>query len=160
MRRPTVLRCLPALGLAAALAACADDAPPDDTTYNCEVDERDEPFAINLARTGAGGTTFTIVAADPALPIPRQQTRGSSTSAAAARRCRPADGVFVVTPFMPDHRHGTGIKATLDRRSGGAGGASRSARSTCGCRACGGDLRGDADRGARDQVTFTFCITG
>ena len=110
MRSPTVLRCLCALGLAASLAACADDAPADDTTYNCEAEDRDEPFAINLARTGAGGTTFTIVSADPALPIRGNNAWVIDVSRGGAP-VPAADGVFVVTPFMPDHRHGTGIKA-------------------------------------------------
>lgn len=159
MRSPTVLRCLCALGLATALAACADDAPADDATYNCEADDRDEPFAINLARTGAGGTTFTIVSADPALPI-----RGNNAWVIDVSRdgapVPATDGEFLVTPFMPDHRHGTGIKAIWTPDPATPGRFTVSPINLWMPGVWEVTFEETPTGGARDQVKFTFCITG
>ncbi len=111
MRRSSVLRATLVATLAIAAAACSsDDGGDDDTTFNCEADLRDEPFVADLARMGAGGVTFTIVSGDPV-----QLVRGTNTwTVDVAKDGAPVLGVdasLKLTPFMPDHQHGTGVRA-------------------------------------------------
>lgn len=107
MRRSTVLR----LALAALLlaSACGDDGTDPDTTFNCELDQRDEPFTANMARTGPGGVTFTIVSADPVSLV-----RGINTWMVDVKKdgvpLEGADATLKMTPFMPDHQHGAGTR--------------------------------------------------
>lgn len=100
-----------ALAIAPAATACSsDDGGDDDTTYNCEADDRDEPFLANLTRVGAGGVRFTIVEGAPV-----QLVRGTNTwTLVVDKDGAPLTGVdasLKLTPFMPDHQHGTGVKA-------------------------------------------------
>ena len=145
--------------LALALAACAGDDGGDDTTYNCEADDRDEAFTIDLARTGAGGVRFTIVSAVPALPI-----RGDNAWVIDVDRggapLTATDATFKLTPFMPDHRHGTGIKTiwTPDPVTPGRFTVSPINLWMPGVWEV--TFEETPTGGARDQVVFTFCITG
>ncbi len=159
MRSQPVLRALCATLLGASLAACADDAPADDTTYNCEADDRDEPFTVGLARTGTGGTTFTIVSATPTLPV-----RGDNSWVIdVSRNGQPvpaSDGAFLVTPFMPDHRHGTGVKAIWTPDPGTPGRFTVSPINLWMPGVWELTFEETPTGGARDSVKFTFCITG
>ena len=154
-----MLRCLGALVAAALLAGCADDAPADDTTYNCEADDRDEPFTINLARTGAGGTRFTIVSAEPALPVRGDNTWVVDVDVGGAP-VNAGDGELKLTPFMPDHRHGTGVKPIWTPDPAVPG---RYAVGPINLWMPGvWELTFEATPtgGTRDPVVFTFCLTG
>lgn len=145
--------------LALALAACAGDDGGDDTTYNCEADDRDEPFTANNARDGASGVRFTIVSADPVLPI-----RGNNTWIVdVARDGQPVaagDGLLELTPFMPDHRHGTGIKAIWTPDPSVPGRFSVSPINLWMPGVWELTFVQTPTVGLRDQVMFTFCITG
>lgn len=109
MRSPAVLRSLVLALALAPLAACGHDDHDDEQMFNCDLDERDEPFTANLARTGPGGVTFTIVSADPV-----QLVRGINTWTIDVQKdgapLTGVDATLKLTPFMPDHLHGAGVQ--------------------------------------------------
>ena len=103
------------LALPLLLAACSSDGSNnmgDDTSYNCAAETRDDDFVVGLQKTGESGKlVFALMSATPAPPA-----RGDNewilqlTSAAA-----PVQGAaMVVTPFMPDHQHGTPTTVTIE----------------------------------------------
>lgn len=76
----------------------------------CDVEDRDDDFALGLAHEGAS-MQFSIADADPAMPI-----RGDNawTVAIADASGAPMDGMAVsVRPWMPDHGHGTPVQAQI-----------------------------------------------
>jgi hypothetical protein len=90
---------------------CGDDGAQPDAGYNCELETRDDEYTAGMEKTGAGGMTFRLVSSDPAPPSRYDNTWVieilDDTGA-------PLDGATVeVTPFMPDHGHGTGIAAVV-----------------------------------------------
>lgn len=115
------MRHLPLLAaavLSTAAAACADDgmSPPDDGTYNCAADTRGDTFIVNLEKQGKGGALdFKLVSADPAPPMRNDNTWVVQINAMAAGVVGGpmAGGTLTVTPFMPDHQHGTPIEVMV-----------------------------------------------
>ena len=103
---------------ALALGACGgDDEGGDDDAVNCALEDRADEFVVGLARTGAAGLTFRLMSSMPAPP-----SRGNNTweieivDGAGA----PVLGAAVsVKPFMPDHQHGTGVRAVLTEQGEG-----------------------------------------
>lgn len=156
MRSRPVLRAALVLALVPA-AACSDDVPPDDTTYNCDADDRDEPFAVGLERMGPGGTLFTIVSADPVQPRRgnnfwqiRVMRSGAPVTDAAALK---------VTPFMPDHGHSPSVRATWTPRT--EAGHYDVGPINLWMPGVWELTFEDTPAGMpRDSVLFTFCITG
>jgi hypothetical protein len=76
----------------------------------CDVEDRDDDFALGLAHEGAS-MQFAIADADPAMPI-----RGDNawTIAITDASGAPMDGMAVsVRPWMPDHGHGTPVQAQI-----------------------------------------------
>lgn len=148
----------PLVVAALALAGCADDGG-DDTKYNCEIDDRDEPFTINLGRDGANGVRFTIVSADPVLPA-----RGANTwTIDVTRDGQPvavSDGMLQLTPFMPDHRHGAGVTPVWTPDPSVPGRYSVTPINLWMPGVWELTFVQTPTTGLRDQVLFTFCITG
>lgn len=97
--------------LLALLPACGDDAALPDAGYNCELEERDDEYVAGMEKVGAEGMTFRLVSSDPAPPSRYDNTWVieivDDTGAAVD------DGDVEVTPFMPDHGHGTSIPAVI-----------------------------------------------
>ncbi len=98
------------------LAACSSDgnSSGDDESYNCATETRDDEFVVGLQKAGMNGTlTFTLLEATPAPPARGDNTwilQLSSASAAA-----PVTGAaMIVTPFMPDHQHGTPTAVVIE----------------------------------------------
>jgi hypothetical protein len=93
------------------VAACGGaESDPPDSGYDCEAEDRDEEFVAGMAKTGAVGLTFTLVSSVPAPP-------GRNDNAWVIE-IEDAGGALVgatveVTPFMPDHRHGTPTPAVV-----------------------------------------------
>ncbi|MEZ4404522.1 MAG: FixH family protein [Kofleriaceae bacterium] len=158
MRTTSMLRHLALVAALGCAGACAgDDTHGDDTTYNCAVDDRGEAFTANMTRTGPGGLTFTIVSATPALPI-----RGDNVWVVdVAQGGSPVtDAAVKLTPFMPDHRHGSGKVPvwTPDPQTPGRFTVSDINLWMPGV----WELTFEATPtgGVRDSVLFTFCLTG
>lgn len=109
--RPSTSRCLAvSLGLAAlGLGACADDGHDDGTSYNCAAETRDEEFVVGLSKAGMGSKLeFKLVSADPAPPL-RGDNIWILQLTTMAQPAAPLTGATMgVTPFMPDHQHGSG----------------------------------------------------
>ena len=112
MHRTTVAAFCLAPALALAVGACGSEAATEpDAGYNRAVETRDDEFALGLEKTGPDGMVFRLDDAEPGLPI-----RGDNvwTFAIDADDGSPLDGAAVdVTPFMPDHQHGTPIAVEI-----------------------------------------------
>lgn len=163
MRTRTVLRLSAVLALAlgsmTSVAACGgDDAADDDTTFNCEADTRDEPFTANLARTGAGGVTFTIVSGDPV-----QLVRGTNTwTVDVSKDGQPvtgADATLKLTAFMPDHGHYAGVRAVWTPVAGTPGRYTVTPVNIWMPGIWEITLEVTPPGGTRDSVLFKFCLT-
>jgi hypothetical protein len=84
----------------------ADSGP----TVSCDKDSRVDTYVANLEKKSANGAlTATLVASDPAPPI-----RGTNTWTLKLVDAtgKPVTSDVTITPFMPDHGHGTSVKPT------------------------------------------------
>jgi YtkA-like len=96
----------------AVVAAChGGDAPPDaDEGLACMTAMRGDIYTVGLERSGAGGALdFKLMTATPSPPAFNDNTWviqiNTMTSGVVGN---PATGAsLIVTPFMPDHQHGT-----------------------------------------------------
>ncbi len=93
---------------ATAMLACGDDGGNADAmAVSCQLEDRDDTYVAGLEKTGANGVTVVLVEATPAPPAKDDNSwllrvlDGTQT---------PLPGLEVtVTPFMPDHGHGTPV---------------------------------------------------
>ena len=116
--RPTLL------ALAAAVVplagACADNSSmqgDDGSSYNCAAETRADDFVIGLEKQGlSGALDFKLMTADPAPPARNDNTWVVQINSMAAGVVgSPASGAtLTVTPFMPDHQHGTPIEVQIE----------------------------------------------
>jgi hypothetical protein len=96
------------LGVALSIGACADDHH-DDTTYDCAKETRDDEFVIGLTKPGAASRLeFKLLSSDPAPPSRGDNTMVLQLSTMAAPVTPVSGAPMTVTPFMPDHDHGSG----------------------------------------------------
>jgi hypothetical protein len=98
--------------IAPLLAACGSNPAVPDASDNCTNDPRAEQFMVNLDHKGvAGNLDFVLISADPAPPArPNNTWVLQINSMASGVVGSPLAGVdMAVTPFMPDHQHGTPI---------------------------------------------------
>ena len=111
------MRVVIALVVSAVVAtACSSDGGPssgDDESYNCAAEDRDDTFVVGLRKMGTSGKlSFELVEATPAPPA-----RGDNTWVLrlTSQTAAPVTGAaMVVTPFMPDHQHGTPTTVTIE----------------------------------------------
>lgn len=149
-------------GFAGALAACggapdhADGGVADlSGLVTCEGDPRVDVYTANLMKKSASGAYRIVLAkADPGPPaigvnawtIRAEDAAGTATPSATLR----------VLPFMPDHGHGTSVKAQISSLPDGAfsvtplyffmGGVWR--------------VEFNPAAGDADPVDFYFCVPG
>lgn len=102
--------------LPAAVLACSNNAsdPPgndagqvDSPIVGCQSDPRDDTYAPNLTKPGKAGLfQFVLVSATPGPPALDNNTWILKVLDAGGN---PVQGVSLasITPFMPDHGHGT-----------------------------------------------------
>lgn len=81
-------------------------------TVSCENDPRVDTYVANIEKTSPSGMRVTLVSSDPAPPI-----RGTNNW---VLRVENAPSDITVTPFMPDHGHGTSVKPTLESTGAGS----------------------------------------
>ncbi len=154
-RAPIVVLALMA-GLGA--AGCSDDHGDDwPTTYNCEAEDRDEQFLAGMQKQGAGGTLVSLLSATPAPP----SRDDNAWQIDVSRGGMPVTGATIkVTPFMPDHRHGTSVQVVVTPDAGMPG---RYQLAPINLWMPGlWEITVDVTPpgGTRDSVVFRFCITG
>ena len=95
------------------VAACnGGDAPADaDEALACMASGRGDTYVVGLERPGVGGQLdFKLMSADPAPPGRNLNTWVIQVNSMASGVVgSPASGAsMIVTPFMPDHQHGSG----------------------------------------------------
>jgi hypothetical protein len=118
------MRTLIATVLFASLAACGGTMSGDDSApYNCAAETRADTFTVGLPKTGQGGMLeFKLMTADPAPPARGDNTWNiqinAMTSGVVGNGV--AGGSLSVTPFMPDHAHGSPIQVVVTDKGGGA----------------------------------------
>lgn len=104
------MRLLPILAVALATAACSGghgDNHPEE--YDCVMETRDDEFVMGLTKNGASGQlSFKLVSSDPAPPSRGDNTWILELSTMAAPVTPVSGAAMSVTPFMPDHEHGSG----------------------------------------------------
>lgn len=93
-------------------AVTVGEAGSEAGLITCENDPRADAFALPLTKPGKLGTyKFVLVTGDPGPPA-----RGTNTWSLRITdgSGAPVSGASVkVTPFMPDHGHGSSIRATV-----------------------------------------------
>jgi hypothetical protein len=102
--------------LAAGFFACGDSggAAPD-AAYSCDIEDRDDTFAVGLEKVAGTGLRVQLLSAVPAPPARGDNTWQFRLLDAAAQ---PIAGASIeVTPFMPDHRHGSSIVAVVSEQA-------------------------------------------
>lgn len=99
------------LGITTVAACRGGDAAPDaDEALACMTSGRGDSYVVGLERPGVGGALdFKLMSATPAPPGFNDNTwiiQINTMSAGVVGA--PATGAsLIVTPFMPDHQHGT-----------------------------------------------------
>ena len=97
----------------AALGACGGNSTPSpDAADDCSADPRADTFVVGLDKHGVSGNLdFVLQSANPAPPARGDNTWIIEVNAMAQGVVgSPMTGVdMAVTPFMPDHGHGTPI---------------------------------------------------
>jgi hypothetical protein len=157
--------------LPVALAACTTHSSPaqpagdaavagddDGGTVSCQDDPRVDTYVANLARSSASGALkVTLVSGDPAPPA-----KGTN---AWVVRIEDASGApmpsapLSVTPFMPDHGHGTSIVATITPHGDGTYDVAPLYLFMPGVWRVTFAIAADAGAAAQ-SVDFYFCISG
>jgi hypothetical protein len=107
-------------------AACTSGSMSSDDsvdgTYNCATETRADTFVVGLDKVGAASMLdFKLMSADPAPPARGNNTWELQVSAMTSGIV--GNGVagasLTVTPFMPDHAHGTPIQVVITDKGAG-----------------------------------------
>jgi len=104
------------IGLGLCLAtACGSDEPDPDEEVNCAEETRDDEFVAGMSKAG-DLWTFRLMDATPAPP----DKGDNSWSVRVEQEEAGLEGLnLTVTPFMPDHGHGTPIDPQVTDEGGG-----------------------------------------
>jgi len=88
------------------------------TTSACATDTRKDVYTAGLAKQTAGALSVKLMEATPAPPAKLSNALTFHVTDAAGS---PVDGATLsVTPFMPDHGHGSSVKPSVTPKGGGA----------------------------------------
>jgi hypothetical protein len=119
--------CIGLLAVLSSLLACSSDnhessgdAASSDggPTVSCQSDPRVDTYVANLSKASPSGQLkVALVSSDPAPPIRGTNTWTVKVTDAGGNPVANAD--LTVTPFMPDHGHGTTIKAAITPKGDG-----------------------------------------
>lgn len=106
-------------GSSPAPATDAAVIPGDDgasTFAGCASDPRLDRFSLGLTKAGFGGRLqLRLLAADPGPPI--KGVNAWTVEVDDAQGAAQAAAVIKVTPFMPDHGHGTSVTPVVTAQS-------------------------------------------
>src|SRR5579862_4509293 len=144
-----------------ALGACGGSKTGEgvpDAGYDCATDTRGETFSAGMSKAGTQGLmTFKMMSSTPAPPA-----RGDNTwelDIVDSTGAPVAGATVTVVPFMPDHNHGTSIKAQVTETSPGHYEATPVNLWMVGFWQITVEAK-PAGSGAPDAVPFNFCIPG
>ncbi len=123
--RSFLVSTLLAVSLCPALACDTGGDGGDSTTGMvedpCANDDRGDDYAVGLSRVGEqGNVRLTFVDAMPAPPR-KGDNRWVLTAELEGTGVAVQDATFTVTPFMPDHGHGTPVPVEVSRAQDAAG---------------------------------------
>jgi hypothetical protein len=150
----SLVRLAAALLVAASTGACGGD--DDAAEFNCETETRDEAFTAGMEKTGTGGRRFVLESSSPAPPARDDNTWEITIEQAGA----PYVGAVEVTPFMPDHRHGTPIEAVVTPVESTPGRYRATPVNLWMPGLWEITVEAQPTETERDSVVFRFCITG
>jgi hypothetical protein len=143
-----------------AVVACGGDedgnggGEPD--AFSCALETRADEFVAGMEKLGLGGARVVLVSSDPSPPARNDNTWTLQIQNEVGD---PLEGATVdLVPFMPDHQHGTPIRAEITDMGGGAYEAAPVNLWMPGL----WEVTVSVDDGAgfADEVVFAFCIDG
>jgi YtkA-like len=146
-------------GLAAACSGGDDDekgssgAPP---ASGCAADNRKDTYAAGMSKT-AGSLSVKLVESKPGPPI-----KGTNAMTFEVRDTagQPVDGAtLTVTPWMPDHAHGTPTKPVVTPAGGGVYNVEKIYLPMAGLWQIKVAVQ-PAGGGPLQETTFQFCLDG
>jgi hypothetical protein len=95
-------------GVVLGLGACSGEGSHGES-YNCAAETRDDEFVVGLSKPGDGSRLeFKLMSSDPAPPSRGDNTWVLQLNTMAAPVTPVTGAAMTVTPFMPDHEHGSG----------------------------------------------------
>jgi hypothetical protein len=146
--------------VASALTGCGGDPPvaPPTQFASCAMDARAEQYTAGMERTGASNLMkMSLMVSDPAPP--HKGTNVWSLRVTDAQGAALSGATIGVLPWMPDHMHGTSVKAVVT--PDGADGhytVKPLYLFMAGLWEITFDITTTA--GAKDSVVFRFCVDG
>ena len=87
------------------------------TTGACATDTRKDIYTAGLAKQTSGALSVKLMEATPAPPAKQSNALTFVVTDAAGKPVD--DATLSVTPFMPDHGHGSSVKPTITPKGGG-----------------------------------------
>jgi len=139
----------------AASIGCSDDTHhAGDAEVNCAAESRADTYVAGMEAAGAAGLTARLLAAEPAPPA--RFANVWSIEIVDASQQSVADATVTVTPWMPDHGHGTPIETVVTNDAG-----TYTLNPVHLWMPGLWEIRIDAQAAAvSDRMTFRFCIDG
>jgi hypothetical protein len=126
-------------------------------TTNCATETRADTYSPGMEKLGMQGSlTMRLVQSVPAPP-----TKGDNDWTLQLRDGKGAllgGAALTVTPYMPDHKHGTSIKAVIKDLGGGTYDIAPLNLFMPGLWTV--TIAAQPTGGAADQAVFSFCIDG
>lgn len=142
-------------GLVLLVAAVGCGGSPPSHPPSCATETRADVYSAGMEKAGAQGTmTVRLIESVPGPPL-----KGDSTwrvKLLGASGAPLSGGGLTVTPFMPDHQHGTSIKTKVQELGEGEYSLSPLNLFMAGLWTI--TIAAQPAMGTTDQAIFTFCI--
>jgi hypothetical protein len=143
---------------ALAVSGCGKDPAPPDEFQACTTDPRADQYAAGMVRDGKSSLLkMSLMLSDPAPP--RKGTNVWTLHLSDAQGTAQSGATINVTPYMPDHLHGTSVKAKVSAAAGdGQYTADPLYLFMTGLWQVTFDVA--TASGTKDSVVFSFCVGG
>ena len=134
------------------------DAQAGDAIVTCQNDARVDTYAANLAKASTSGSLkITLVSSDPAPPSVGTNTWTLHVTDAAGAPI--SNAPLTIASFMPDHGHGSSVKAVITAQADGNYSVTPLYLFMPGVWRITFSLPG-ADAAPPEDVVFFFCVAG
>ncbi|MBK7863910.1 MAG: hypothetical protein IPJ65_35940 [Archangiaceae bacterium] len=141
------------------LLACSGGGPPampDAGDVGCKSRSGADVYAAGMSKRSSSGRVMAVLlSADPAPP---ERGNNAWSVKLTGARGEALDGELAVTPYMPEHGHGTSVAPGVERQGDGSWKVSPLYLFMPGIWEV--TLAPSADAGAADSPVFSFCIDG